>query len=66
VTRWYDRLRDEEGVAWLRRAVAVLVVAGALAFVARGADRPANPILADTPTSAPAPTTTTTPPPPGG
>lgn len=52
-------LHEDRGVRRLRRAVVVLLVAGFLAFVARGADRPQNPSLQSVPGApvAPAPTT---------
>ena len=52
-------LHEERGLRRLRRAVIVLLVAGFLTFLARGADRPANPRLQSVPGApvAPAPTT---------
>jgi len=52
-------LQEEVGVRRLKRAIVVLLVAGFLAFVARGADRPANPALQSVPGApvAPAPST---------
>lgn len=55
-----DRLADPRAVAWLRRAVWALLLAGFVAFLARGADRPADPHLRavpDPPPSAPVATT---------
>ena len=52
-------LYEEDGVRRLKRAVVVLFVAGILAFLARGADRPSDPSLRSVPDApvAPAPTT---------
>ena len=52
-------LHEDSGVRRLRRAVIVLLVAGFLAFLARGADRPKNPSLQSVPGApvAPAPST---------
>lgn len=51
-------LHEDAGVRRLKRAVIVLLVAGFLAFVARGADRPVDPSLRSVPNApvAPAPT----------
>jgi hypothetical protein len=69
VTPLRDWLDDPTAsVPWLRRIVTVLLVCQALAFLARGADRPADPFLKDGPavTIAPAPSTTGVPGLPGG
>lgn len=52
-------LHEEGGVRRLRRAILALLVAGVLAFLARGADRPSDPALRSVPDApvAPAPTT---------
>jgi hypothetical protein len=56
-------LHEEGGVRRLKRAVLALLVAGLLAFVARGADRPADPTLESVPDApvAPVPTTSVLP-----
>jgi hypothetical protein len=52
-------LHEDRGLRRLRRAVVVLLVAGVVAFLARGADRPADPSLQSVPGApvVPAPTT---------
>ncbi|HET7654870.1 MAG TPA: hypothetical protein VFK42_17685 [Acidimicrobiales bacterium] len=52
-------LHEERGLRRLRRAVVVLLVAGFVSFLARGADRPKNPSLQSVPGApvAPAPST---------
>lgn len=46
---------DTARLAWLRRAVYAVVALGLVAFVVRGADGPADPVLAPERTAAPAP-----------
>ena len=62
-------LNDDAGILWLRRAIAALLLAGFLGFLARGGDRPANPVLQPAPSTS-APVTTVPGPPasvlPGG
>lgn len=52
-------LYEERGLRRLKRAVIVLLAAGVLTFLARGADRPSDPSLRSVPDApvAPAPTT---------
>jgi hypothetical protein len=52
---------DPRAVAWLRRAIVLLLVAGLLSFLARGANGPADPSLAPGPATPAAPTTTNLP-----
>ena len=42
MTAW---LFDDAGMAWLRRIIAVLLVAAFVALLAKGANRPADPYL---------------------
>lgn len=51
-------LYEERGVRRLKRAIVVLLLVAALAFLARGADRPTDPSLRTVPDApvAPAPT----------
>jgi hypothetical protein len=64
---WLPTIDDLDGMRWLRTAIGVVLVAGLLAFVARGADQPADPVLGPPTTAATttAISTTTVPPPPG-
>ena len=48
---------EDRRVRLLRRAIAVTLAAGLAAFLARGADGPANPSLGPAPPSTTAPTT---------
>ena len=50
-------LQDDDGIAWLRRAILFLLFAGLLAFVARGADGPVDPYLKPAPPGASTPAT---------
>jgi hypothetical protein len=61
VRDWLDD--PTASVPWIRRGLMVLLVCQALAFLARGADRPADPYLKGrvTVTVAPAPPTTVAP-----
>ena len=56
MSRWLAGWDDGATVVWLRRAVFTLLVAGFLAFVARGADRPADPVLRPAPVGSPSST----------
>ena len=61
MTAW---LHDEAGMTWLRRTIIVLLIAGFVTMLAKGANRPANPYLR--PANPPAPGATTPPTLPGG
>lgn len=52
-------LHEDRGVRRLKRTIVVVLAAGFLAFLARGADRPKNPSLQSVPGApvAPAPST---------
>jgi uncharacterized membrane protein (UPF0127 family) len=50
--KWLPSVDDERGLRWLGVAVAMALVGGLLAFVVRGADRPADPLLGSTTTTA--------------
>ena len=57
MTAW---LNDDEGIIWLRRAVVILLVAGFVAMLAKGANRPADPYLRPATPAAPGATTPAT------
>jgi uncharacterized membrane protein (UPF0127 family) len=46
---WVPRVDNERSITWLRRGVVAVFVLGLLAFVVRGADRPADPVVGATP-----------------
>jgi uncharacterized membrane protein (UPF0127 family) len=50
--KWLPSVDDERGLRWLGVAVAIALVGGLLSFVVRGADRPADPLLGSTTTTA--------------
>ena len=45
VADWVPNIDDERSIVWFRRVVWTVLLAGLLAFVVRGADRPADPFL---------------------
>ena len=45
VAEWVPNIDDEQSIERLRRVVWTVLLAGILAFVVRGADRPADPFL---------------------
>ena len=45
VADWVPNIDDEHRIEWFRRVLWTVLLAGLLAFVVRGADRPADPFL---------------------
>ena len=57
MTAW---LTDDAGLTWLRRTIIVLLLAGFVAMLAKGANRPADPYLRPATPAAPGSTTPAT------
>ena len=64
---WLPTIDDLDRMRWLRWGIGLVLAAGLVAFVGRGADQPADPVLGPptTATTSTAVSTTTVPPPPG-